>query len=147
MRVLALGPGRVIDVLAVAEPVGVQTFEPEPAVFERPPAWGVLARALSERRPVWARYHGHERLLCPHVLGWKGLRAKLLAYQAAGATSSGQVPSAAGQAWRSMFVDEIDHVVFSGRGWLSAANYCDDAARIGMDCVEVRVPVAVDLTA
>jgi hypothetical protein len=130
----------------VAEPGDVQTVEPEPAVFDRPPAWEALARALIERRPVWARYHGHERLLCPHVLGSKGLRAKLLAYQAAGTTSSGQVPSATGQAWRSMFVDEIDHVVLSGRGWQSAANYCDDAARLGMDHVEVRVPVSVELS-
>jgi len=35
----------------------------------RPPAWAVIEQAVLQRRPVQARYLGHQRLLCPHALG------------------------------------------------------------------------------
>jgi hypothetical protein len=86
--------------------------------------WAVLAQAVTERRSVRARYHGHERLLCPHVLGWKNGRPKLLAYQAGGTTSGGALPPRHEQRWRSLFVDEIEDVVIvSDDPWQSAANY------------------------
>lgn len=110
---------------------------------QRPPAWDVLARALAERRRVSARYHGHERVLCPHVLGWSDRRAKVLAYQSAGATSAGVLLAAAGRRWRSMFIDEVEDPLITEGPWESADNnYCDDPGRMGMDCVEVRVGAA-----
>lgn len=47
----------------------------------KPPQWAVLQQAIREKRPVRARYHGTERLLCPHALGWKNGRPKVLCYQ------------------------------------------------------------------
>ena len=46
------------------------------ALAPRPPAWDLLALARAERRPVKARYRGAERVLCPHVLGWKSPDAR-----------------------------------------------------------------------
>jgi hypothetical protein len=103
----------------------------------RPPAWEVLAQALRERRPVRARYHGADRLLCPHVLGWKNRRAKLLAYQVAGGTSDGPLPSEAQQRWRSMFVDEIENAVCTEEPWATADNYSPDTNAI--DQVEFAI--------
>jgi len=89
-----------------------------------PPAWRVLAHALTQRQTVSARYHGHHRLLCPHALGWKHGRAKLLAYQAAGTTSSGALSATPHHRWRSLFVDEIeDASIVPGLPWQSAGNY------------------------
>lgn len=109
------------------------------SVRPRPRAWEVLARALSERRLVHARYHGHERVVCPHVLGWAGGRAKVLAYQAAGTTSAGVLPADASRRWRMMFVDELEGPVVVEGAWQSAPNY-DGTCPVGMDVVEARLP-------
>ena len=104
----------------------------------RPPAWAVLDQALKERRPVRARYHGHERVLCPHGLGWKHGRAKVLAYQAGGTTSHGALLGDPRQRWRSMFVDEIEAPVIIDGPWETADNFslasnCMDAWHTPLD--------------
>ena len=110
--------------------------EPE----HRPPAWAVLEEALVQRRVVLAYYHGQQRLLCPHALGWKNGRAKVLAYQAGGTTSDGRLPADPRQRWRSMFVDEIDHPVVTDGQWHSADNYTPASNCI--DELEIDVNVA-----
>jgi hypothetical protein len=92
----------------------------EPAGALRiPTAWSVLHAALDEHRPVRARYHGRLRVLCPHAIGWKHGRAKVLAFQTAviDASSSDAI------GWRSMFVDEIEDAVISDDKWHTADNY------------------------
>lgn len=142
--VLAQPPSQVVDVRGMSSPETVEMLRrpPVPGLTgpaERPPAWGVLARALAERRPVSARYHGHERVVCPHALGWRDRRAKVLVYQLAGTTSAGPLPAAPERRWRSMFVDEVDDALVSEARWESAKNYCDDPSRMGMDVVEVKL--------
>jgi Uma2 family endonuclease len=104
----------------------------------RPPAWAVLERALIDKRPVRARYHDQQRVLCPHALGWKHGRAKVLAYQLSGATSRGALPLDPRELWRSMFVDEIEDAVIADGPWRSADNYspasnCIDVLEIALD--------------
>jgi len=90
---------------------------------DRPPAWDLLEQALIQRRPVQARYHGRVRLLCPHALGWKNGRAKVLSYQADGTTSTGTLTPDPRQRWRSMFIDEIEDPVITNDSWRTADNY------------------------
>jgi len=102
--------------------------------------WATLARALSERRTVRAGYHDQVRLLCPHALGWKNGVPKVLAYQAAGATSLGALPVDRHQRWRSLFVEEISDAMIVAEPWETADSYssrsnCFD--RIALD-VEVQ---------
>ena len=101
--------------------------------------WAVLARALAERRPVRARYHGQVRLLCPHALGWSGPRAKVLAYQSAGQTSTGELPGDPTRRWRSMFVEELEDPVICESAWQSAQNWRAGTVPAGMDRVELWV--------
>jgi hypothetical protein len=103
----------------------------------RPPAWAVLEQALFDKRPVRARYHDQERILCPHALGWKHGRAKVLAYQSGGATGRGALPVGPRERWRSMFVDEIEDAVIADGPWRSADNYspvsnCIDVLEIAL---------------
>jgi hypothetical protein len=93
------------------------------ALATRPSAWGVLEQALGERCPVRVRYHGTERVLCPHAIGWKNGRAKVLSYQVAGMTSDGTLPDDPRQRWRSMFVDEIEEPIITDDEWATADNY------------------------
>jgi hypothetical protein len=102
----------------------------------KPPAWATLAQAMAVRRPVRARYHGAERLLCPHLLGWKAGRAKTLCYQSGGATSRGELAEQPEERWRSLFVDDLETVELVEDGtWATAANYspmtsCVDVAEL-----------------
>ena len=86
-------------------------------------AWALLAQALGNKKPVRVRYHGQERVICPHALGWKSGRPRVLAYQAGGATSRGELPDDRRQRWRCLFVDEIEDPVVIDGPWQSADNY------------------------
>src|SRR5580658_9682185 len=76
-----------------------------------PTTWTALERALRERHPVRVLYHGHERVLSPHALGWKNGRAMLLGYQAGGWTSTGALDTDPHKRWRCLFVDEVAKVL------------------------------------
>jgi hypothetical protein len=99
----------------------------------------VLAEAIARRRPVRASYHGHERLMCPHVLGWKDGRLRVLSYQVAGTTRTGGLPTA-NQRWRSMFVDDLENPVLTRDTWETADNYSLATNAIG----DVEIAVVCD---
>jgi predicted DNA-binding transcriptional regulator YafY len=106
------------------------------AAPDRPPAWAVLSAALTTRRPVKARYHGQERILSPHALGWKNGRAKLLAYQA-DVAATGSTDSR--QQWRSMFIDEIEGPTICDHPWQTADNYTPH--HNGIDQLDLAVDI------
>jgi predicted DNA-binding transcriptional regulator YafY len=103
----------------------------------RAPAWPTLEQALTERRPVRAVYRGSQRVVCPHALGWKNGRPKVLAYQVGG-TSHGGLSTDPRQRWRCMFVDEIDDAMITDGPWKTADNYSHDSNCI--DDLEIEVP-------
>ena len=86
-------------------------------------AWEVLEQALTQRRSVRARYHGHDRLICPHRLGWRNGRIVALVYQAGGSSAHGPLSTNPRNCWRSLFVDEIEHASISDEPWQTADNY------------------------
>jgi|SRR5215469_5061555 len=99
--------------------------------------WRVLEEALRTRRPVSLRYHDRDRLACPHVLGLKDGRPRVLCYQAGGTTSSGRLPTDPAQRWRHLFVDEIEAAALVDGPWESAPNYAP--ASTGFDHVVTAV--------
>jgi hypothetical protein len=105
--------------------------------IERPPAWAVLAQALIERRPVQARYHDRHRVLCPHALGWKNGRPKVLCYQPDATADNGALRADPRQRWRSMFVDEIEDPTITDGPWQTADNYSQNSNCI--DDLEIDV--------
>lgn len=111
------------------------------ATGRRPQAWAVLELALAERRAVRVRYHGEHRVVCPHALGWKDSRAKVLAYQIAGTTSHGPLSPDPRQRWRSLFIDEIDEIFLTDTDqvWGTADNYAPHRSN-GIDMIELAVP-------
>jgi len=114
-----------------------------------PMAWAVLEGALRERRPVLVSYHGRNRLICPHALGWKAGRAMLLGYQTGGETTIGPLPADPRQRWRCFYVDEVASVTPAAAGspWATAQNYNPCRPFPSADEVTVAVPSAdEDLT-
>lgn len=103
----------------------------------RPPAWSVLHTALTHRRCVQAHYHGHQRLLCPHALGWRNHRAIVLCYQADGTTSTGPLPEDPTRRWRTLFIDELHDATLTDDPWQTADNYTPD--RTGIDHLALAI--------
>ena len=89
-----------------------------------PSVWETLEAALRQRRPVRLTYHGRQRTVCPHALGWKNDRAMLLAYQSAGPAPAGALPGPR-QGWRNLFVDDICDITLAApaAAWETADNY------------------------
>jgi hypothetical protein len=90
---------------------------------QRPPAWAVLEQALRHKRPALVHYHGQDRLVCPHALGWKNGRPRALVYQSGGTTSQGGLPTDPRQRWRSLLIDEVEQATISIGAWATADNY------------------------
>lgn len=90
-----------------------------------PAAWVRLDAALRQRQPVLVSYHGRQRVICPHALGWKTGRPMVLGYQTGGHTSTGPLPADPRKRWRCLFVDEIEHVAATepASDWATADNY------------------------
>ncbi|MGH9129864.1 MAG: hypothetical protein ACRDY2_13125 [Acidimicrobiales bacterium] len=90
-----------------------------------PSAWAILEAALRQRRPVQLTYHGRQRSLCPHALGWKNNKAMLLAYQTAGSSPSEAIAADPRRGWRNLFVDDIEAVGLAepATPWETADNY------------------------
>ena len=94
-------------------------------ITDLPTTWVSLQTALRQRRPAVVSYHGKQRLICPHALGWKNGRPMLLGYQTGGQTTTGTLPADPRQRWRCLFVDEIDQVTAAdpASAWGTADNY------------------------
>ena len=103
----------------------------------RPEAWKILEQSLTNKTPVLVHYHGNERLLCPHALGWKNGRPKVLAYQTAGHTSQGALPHDPKQRWRSMYIDEIEQPTITNATWETADNYTP--THNGIDQLDIEI--------
>ena len=106
-------------------------------------AWARLAQALRQRRPVQVSYHGRQRTVCPHALGWKNHRAMLLAYQADGHTSP-EAHTDPRKRWRCLYLDHIEDVAVAENTapWQTADNY--NASRPFPTTVEVIVAISPD---
>lgn len=74
----------------------------------------LLRLAIRRRQPVAAVYDEQKRLLCPHVLGRKSGRLRVLCYQFGGGSHS-----AAGEAagWRCLAVDKLRQVEWCEASW------------------------------
>lgn len=106
----------------------------------QPAAWASLQAALRQRRPVHVTYHGRQRIVCPHALGWKSARPMLLGYQVGGQTSTGALDPDPHKRWRCMFVDEIQSVVADATiPWQTADNYNPSRPFHAIDEVSVNI--------
>lgn len=95
----------------------------------------VLRLAIGEKRCVRLRFQGNERSVCPHALGLKGGRPRLLAFQYSGASASGLAP---GGQWRAFFVQDIENASFIAGPWRTGHNFIAKLEAM-LDRVEYRV--------
>lgn len=79
----------------------------------------IFKAAIRLRRPVEMVTAGRLRHACPHALGHKDYRLKVLVFQFSGESESG-LPS--GGAWRAFFLDDIGWARIADGPWQSGRN-------------------------
>jgi hypothetical protein len=98
-------------------------------------AYSLIREAILSRRQILATYDGHDREMCPHVLGrTKDGRAQALFFQFAGTSSRGLPP---GGDWRCMPVDGLEDVAIGAGEWHTAPNYSGTQTCVELVDVEV----------
>lgn len=106
----------------------------------------LLRQAIEGLLPVFAVYQDRKRWLCPHVLGRKGPKLHLLAYQYAGESSSGLivppvVPSdGPTDYWRCMDVSLIEDLsVLEPGPWYTCRRHTQRQTCVDRVMAEVRL--------
>lgn len=82
----------------------------------------LVQRAIIERKQVIAKYQGHRREMCPHVIGHKRGRPQALFLQFGGTSSSGLSPLPS-ENWRCIPVEELVDVELRDGEWHTAPNH------------------------
>ena len=89
--------------------------------------FGLLHRAILERKQVAFGYQGYWREVCPIILGHKAGRERLLGYQFAGSGSRGPVRGE----WKCFELAEIEDAKTRSGRWHSGAEH-----RAPQSCVD-----------
>ena len=95
-----------------------------------------IRNAILAKQQVIAMYKGKYREMCPHVIGWKNGREKVLKHQFGGDSNSG-LSGNARKAWLGMFVDEIEILEIRNGQWHTAPNHSRPQQNVDVIDVEV----------
>lgn len=103
--------------------------------------YNLIRQAIIEKKQVFATYNGHQRELCPHVIGTKNGRQQALFYQFGGTSSSRPIAPEAGSEknWRCIPIDGLRDVEIREGQWYTSSDHTRSQT-----CVDV-VDVEVDL--
>lgn len=97
--------------------------------------YNMLREAVRNKQQVLCRYQGYDREMCPHVLGLKAGREKVLSFQFGGDSSKGLPPEGE---WRCMFVEQIEHVTLRPGAWHTSHSHTRPQTCV--DEIDVEVP-------
>ena len=97
----------------------------------------LLIQAIRERKQVTARYEGHLREFCPHMVGLKGDEYRVLGYQFSGSSSTGPVRGK----WKCFVVTKLSHVNLREGPWHTDPAFMHESSQVCMDLVTAQVPV------
>jgi predicted DNA-binding transcriptional regulator YafY len=90
--------------------------------------------AILGRKQVTCVYRGKRRKLCPHVLGFKNGRERVLAYQFEGESNSNLPP---GGEWRCLHLDDVLQAGMRDGDWHTGERH--GTAQTCIDIVDVDV--------
>jgi len=83
----------------------------------------LIRTAILEKKHVKAIYNKKLRLMCPHVLGYKGAREMGFFFQYGGQSSTGLALDPSDN-WRCLFIDQLTGVELLDEGdWHTANNH------------------------
>ena len=95
----------------------------------------ILRTAIRNRQQVTGYYDGFYREMCPHAIGWKGMKYHVLSFQFAGQSSKTLPPNGE---WKCMDVDGLSGLSVSNGPWHtgpihSRPSVCFDPGRIEVE--------------
>ena len=76
--------------------------------------YALIRGAIEQRQQVHASYAGHNRLLCPHVIGTKAGEPRVLFFQFGGGSSRGLAP---GGDWRCLSIAGLSEISVLDGEW------------------------------
>ena len=96
---------------------------PQSVPIRSPRDGALAAAAVFQKRSISAVYDGHQRLLCPHILGWnKDRELRLLCFQFGG-SSSKPLYTGEGSNWRCLNVEKLSAVRLTEHPWRSGGEH------------------------
>src|SRR5580698_7244280 len=98
-------------------------------------SYQIFRDAILNKQQVVCQYGGHERMVCPHVIGTKQGRPQVLTWQFAGGSSSGLPPD--GQ-WRCMEISKVANAVARSGEWRTGENHSRPQTCVDQIDVEVE---------
>ena len=102
----------------------------------RSDAFELVKQATAERKLISAVYHGKQRELCPHVLGWKAEREHALFFQVGGESEKGL---ASDGSWRCLNLDELSEVAVHEGEFRTGPGYYDNPQKC-VGKIEAQIP-------
>jgi hypothetical protein len=97
----------------------------------------MIRDAIRNKQQVLATYDGHQREMCPHVLGSKNGRQQALFYQFGGSSRSGLGAPGSSANWRCIPITGLRDVSVRTGAWHSAPNH--SRPQTCVDVVDVEV--------
>lgn len=85
--------------------------------------YDLIRDAILARQQVVAVYHGFKREMCPHAIGAKNGRKKVLFYQFGGQSSSGIGRPGDPKNWRCVFLEDLMDIETREGPWFTASNH------------------------
>jgi len=99
------------------------------------PTYELFLRAMREKKPIACTYQGHEREICPAILGRTGFEEKSLVFQFAGRTSTGHIPPPGD--WKCLALAEVRNATLRDGPWHSGSEH--STAQTCMKMVEYDI--------
>ncbi len=97
-------------------------------------SYAILRQAIIDKQQVTCTYQSFHREICPHVIGMKNGREKVLSFQFAGDSSRGLPPHGE---WRCMFVDQVQDAMARQGPWHTGGSHTQPQTCV--DDVDVEV--------
>ena len=85
-----------------------------------PSVLDMIVEAVQRKLIVTATYQGRIRIMCPHVVGYKGGETNALFFQFAGESKSGLPP---GGEWRCIHLAQLTNISIEPGEWHTAPDH------------------------
>jgi hypothetical protein len=95
-------------------------------------------QAILGEKQVTCLYGGHYRELCPHIIGFKDGKEKVLAFQFAGESAT-TLPKS-GQ-WRCLYLSDVSHVRLRSGPWHAGSGHSTQQRCVDIVDLDINVHV------
>lgn len=101
----------------------------------------IVKEAIRDRKTVIAKYNGHTRKMCPHVIGRKNGVKQALFYQFAGTSSTGLGRAGSPDNWRCIPIAGLRIISVEDGEWHTASNHSREQTCVDEIDLKVRISV------